>query len=86
MGFPATTGSGSLISTPTQSDIKNVFATEEACSKQHLTTFVGSMIPAAIKSSYFPVAALYPNFGLSLDRTYIARYIVTLLNSITRCV
>ena len=87
IGLPTGTGSGSLISTTTQSDIKNVFATEAACSKQHLTTyiqtkahsgslmtklasedslcmqkkkltFVGSMIPAAIKSSYLPVAAL----------------------------
>lgn len=39
MGFPAGTGSGSLISTTTQSDIKNVFATDAACSKQHLTTW-----------------------------------------------
>jgi hypothetical protein len=38
MGFPAGTDSGSLISTTTQSDIKNVFATEAACSRQHLTT------------------------------------------------
>jgi hypothetical protein len=38
MGFPAGTDSGSLISTTTQSDIKNVFATEAACSMQHLTT------------------------------------------------
>lgn len=32
-------------------------------------TFVGSMIPAAIRSSYLPVAALYPNFTLSLAST-----------------
>ena len=38
MGLPAGIGSGSLISTTTQSDIKNVFATEDACSRQHLTT------------------------------------------------
>ena len=38
MGFPAGLGSGSLISTTTQSDIKNVFATDDACSRQHLTT------------------------------------------------
>lgn len=38
MGFPAGIGSGSFMSTTTQSDIKNVFATEDACSRQHLTT------------------------------------------------
>ena len=39
MGLPAgAADSGSLISTTTQSDIKNVLATDEACSKQHLTT------------------------------------------------
>jgi len=38
IGLPTGTGSGSLISTTTQSDIKKVFATEAACSKQHLTT------------------------------------------------
>jgi len=30
----------SLISTTTQSDVRNVWATDEACSKQHLTTCV----------------------------------------------
>lgn len=40
IGLPAgAADSGSLISTTTQSDIKNVLATDEACSKQHLTTF-----------------------------------------------
>lgn len=38
MGLPIGTGSGSFISTTTQSDIKKVLATEDACSKQHLTT------------------------------------------------
>lgn len=33
-------------------------------------TLVGSIIPAAMRSSYCPVAALYPYFGLSLDRTW----------------
>lgn len=37
-GLPAGTGSGSLISTTTQSDIEKVFAMEAACSSQHLTT------------------------------------------------
>eukprot|EP01018_Ginkgo_biloba_P015102 Gb_29051 [translate_table: standard] len=32
------TGSGSLISTTTTSDVRNVLATDAACSKQHLTT------------------------------------------------
>lgn len=39
MGLTGMAASGSLISTTTQSDIKNVFATDEACSKQHLTTW-----------------------------------------------
>lgn len=38
MGLPAGIDSGSLISTTTQSDIKKVFATDDACSRQHLTT------------------------------------------------
>lgn len=104
MGFPAgTAGSGSLISTTTQSDNKNVFATDDACSRQHLTTctyrttsqlkvsqtwasssqmttqegsvkfsrtFAGSMMPAAMRSSYLSVAALYPKFKLSLAKTF----------------
>ena len=39
MGFPAGTGSGSLISTTTTSDVRKVFATDAACSKQHRTTW-----------------------------------------------
>lgn len=40
IGLPAgNADSGSLISTTTQSDIKNVLATAEAYSKQHITTF-----------------------------------------------
>jgi hypothetical protein len=38
MGLPTGAASGSLISTTTQSDIKKVLATEDACSRQHLTT------------------------------------------------
>jgi len=43
IGLPATAASGSLISTTTQSDIKNVLATDAACSRQHLTTCTGQM-------------------------------------------
>lgn len=38
IGDPAGAPSSSLISTTTTSDVRNVFATELACSKQHLTT------------------------------------------------
>lgn len=62
-------GSDSLMSTTTASDVRNVLATDVACSKQHLTTFVGSIIPAAIKSSYMSVAALYPYLTSVFDKT-----------------
>lgn len=39
IGFPAGIGSGSLMSTTTTSEVRNVLATEDACSKQHLTTY-----------------------------------------------
>lgn len=38
IGFAGCAGSGSLISTTTTSDVKKVFATDEAFSRQHLTT------------------------------------------------
>jgi hypothetical protein len=39
IGDPAGATSSSLISTTTTSDVRKVFATELACSKQHLTTY-----------------------------------------------
>lgn len=45
------TGLLSFASTTTTSEVRKDLATTAACSMQHLTTFDGSNIPAAIKSS-----------------------------------